>query len=65
MRSNGNSKIIGAAIAPTAPLASLTPRPDEPREAITITTKVTTTAVKVIGAMRSLGAAVDAVRSYS
>jgi hypothetical protein len=71
MRSNGSSKIIGAAIAPMAPLSSLVlkrslvPKPAGPREMTVMTTKTTTTAEKVIGAMGSLGAAEGALREYS
>ncbi len=56
MRSNGSSKIIGAAIAPIAPLTSLVRKPSEPREMM-MTTKTTTTADKVTGAMWSSGGA--------
>jgi hypothetical protein len=59
MRSNGSSKISGAAIAPMAALASLVPR-GKPREMNMMTTKTTTTALKVTGATGLLGAVASA-----
>ena len=50
------SKIIGAAIAPIKPLASLVPKPGERREMMMM--KTTATASKVTGAMWSVGGAV-------
>ncbi len=56
MRSNGNSKIIGAATAPIAALASAARQPRE-RPTIKITTKITATQTAVTGVMGSAGAA--------
>ncbi|HEY2523151.1 MAG TPA: hypothetical protein VGJ19_23770 [Streptosporangiaceae bacterium] len=50
MKSNGNSKTIGAARAPMAAPVSRTGQPYE-RPSRTMTTKVTPTAVKVTGAI--------------
>jgi len=54
MGSKGSSKITGAAIAPTAALASLVERPADPREAMM--TNSTAAAVRVTGRMVSLTA---------
>jgi hypothetical protein len=50
MRSKGNSKIIGAAIAPTAALASLTGQSCD-LATMRIATKMTTAQVPVTGVM--------------
>jgi hypothetical protein len=63
MRSNGSSKIIGAAIAPITPLARRVPKPGDLREMMMMNT--TAAAVRVIGAMGSFGAAVRALRPYA
>jgi hypothetical protein len=55
IRSNGNSKIIGAAAAPMAALISMTCRPCD-RLMRRMTTKITTMQVAVIGKMGVGGA---------
>jgi hypothetical protein len=56
MRSNGNSKIIGAATAPIAALPSATRQPCE-LPTIKMMTKMTATHRAVTGVMGSAGAA--------
>jgi hypothetical protein len=54
MRSNGNSKIIGAAIAPTPALTSLTGQSCD-RATMRMVAKITTTQAAVTGVMGSDG----------
>jgi hypothetical protein len=61
MGSNGSSKIIGAAIAPMAALASLVSKSGELREMMMA--KTTATGVKVTGATGCPGT--TALRSYA
>jgi len=57
MRSNGNSKIIGAARAPIAALPSATPQPSELALMRRMITKMTPTQLRVTGVMGSTGGA--------